>query len=77
MATRLLRGGAKALQRRAAKASSQNVKSSAHLKGVCRVCGCSDKRPCRYLEHSGAPIIDQRMIRCGWVDKAETLCMRC
>jgi hypothetical protein len=23
------------------------VKISAHLKGVCRVCGCSDKRPCR------------------------------
>jgi hypothetical protein len=68
---------ATALQRRIPAASSQNVKISSHLKGGCRVCGCSDKRPCRYLEHSRAPIVGQRMIRCRWTDKTETLCTRC
>jgi hypothetical protein len=32
---------------------------------------------CKYLEVSAAPIVAQRMIRCGWVDKTEALCARC
>jgi hypothetical protein len=48
-----------------------------NMKGVSHICGCTESRPCRYLEISGAPHIGQRMIRCTWTDKTETFCSRC
>jgi hypothetical protein len=37
--------------------------------GKCRVCGCSELRPCLYQEQQGEPLI-----ACSWIDLERTLC---
>jgi hypothetical protein len=43
-------------------------------KGVCRYCGCTEDRPCRYLPHPENPPGGQPVLTCKWADKSQTLC---
>jgi hypothetical protein len=43
-------------------------------RGVCRVCGCTDAKPCRMVEHPEAPIAGQQIVSCAWADETHTLC---
>jgi hypothetical protein len=42
--------------------------------GTCRICGCTDLKPCRMLPDPERPIAGQNLMNCAWVDKSRTLC---
>lgn len=35
-----------------------------HLSGKCRICGCTQERPC----------LDDNNVPCSWIDREHTLC---
>ena len=41
--------------------------------GVCRVCGCTDAKPCQLLPYSTSPA-KQPVLTCSWTDQTKTLC---
>ena len=41
--------------------------------GTCRVCGCTDEKPCRMLPDP-IPIAGQNLTTCAWADGSRTLC---
>jgi hypothetical protein len=50
------------------------TKSVTEAKGVCRYCGCTEDKPCRYLPHPENPPGGQPVLTCKWADKSQTLC---
>ena len=43
-------------------------------KGICRYCGCTEDKPCRYLPHTENPPGGQPLLICKWPDKSQMLC---
>ena len=43
-------------------------------RGVCRYCGCTEDKPCRYLPHPENAPGGQPVLTCKWADKSQTLC---
>jgi hypothetical protein len=42
--------------------------------GRCRICGCTDEKPCRMLPNPDMPIAGQTLVNCEWADHSRTLC---
>ncbi len=42
--------------------------------GRCRICGCTDEKPCRMLPDPDRSPAGQNLITCQWADKSRTLC---
>jgi hypothetical protein len=36
--------------------------------GRCRICGCTDEKPCRMLPNPDRPIAGQTLVNCEWAD---------
>jgi hypothetical protein len=43
-------------------------------KGVCRHCGCTEEKPCKYVPIPHGPIAGQPVLTAKWADKTKTLC---
>jgi hypothetical protein len=43
-------------------------------KGICRYCGCTEEKPCRYVPNAQGPIAGQPVLTCDWAGKSKTLC---
>lgn len=44
--------------------------------GVCRLCGCTEDKPCRFVDRSG-DLGELPGGACSWVDAERTLCSAC
>jgi hypothetical protein len=44
------------------------------VKGVCRICGCTELKPCQMVPNPDAPLAGQPKVTCAWADKTQTLC---
>jgi hypothetical protein len=42
--------------------------------GICRICGCTTEKPCRYMPNPHAPPAGQPGLTCEWADKSQTHC---
>ena len=42
--------------------------------GKCRICGCTDEKPCRMVPDPDVPIAGQAIVSCAWADESRTLC---
>ena len=42
--------------------------------GVCRICGYTEYKPCRYLPRPGVPLGSQPVMTCEWAEESKTLC---
>jgi len=42
--------------------------------GKCRICGCTDAKPCRMVPDPDSPIAGQKIVNCAWADGSRTLC---